>query len=90
MKVKIYDSEKGAETLVVVPCGKSSARQRMGRAGRVSNGECYRIYTKEAYEKMPDRLSPEILRVDLANVILKIKGLGIGDITSFEMLDSPK
>lgn len=90
VKIKLYDSEKGAESLVVVPCGKSSARQRMGRAGRVSNGECYRIYTKQAYESMPDRLPPELLRVDLSNVVLKIKGLGIGNITSFEMLDSPK
>lgn len=39
---------------------------------------------------MPDRLPPEILRVDLANVILKIKGLGIVDITAFEMLDIPR
>ena len=76
--------------MMVVPCGKMSARQRMGRAGRVKQGECYRIYTKEGYDTMPERVPPEILRIDLSNMILKLKGLGIGDIISFDMLDAPQ
>lgn len=75
--------------MMVMPCGKSSARQRTGRAGRVKKGECYRIYTLEGYEGMMERLPPEVLRIDLANYILKLKGLGIQDITSFEILDQP-
>lgn len=67
----------------MVPCGKSSARQRMGRAGRVKRGECYRVYTREGFEKMQEALPPEIQRVDLANFILKLRGLGIADISSF-------
>jgi HrpA-like RNA helicase len=89
VKVKVFDTEKSVETMMVMPCGKSSARQRLGRAGRVKKGECYRIYTLDEYEKMPDRLPPEILRIDLANYILKLKGLGIQDITRFEVLDPP-
>jgi HrpA-like RNA helicase len=83
VKVKVFDTEKAVETMMVMPCGKSSARQRLGRAGRVKKGECYRIYTLEGYEAMTERLPPEILRIDLANYILKLKGLGIQDITAF-------
>lgn len=75
--------------MMVMPCGKSSARQRLGRAGRVKKGECYRIYTEEAYNSMAERLPPEILRIDLANYILKLKGLGVEDIIRFEVMDAP-
>ena len=44
VKIKIFDWQAGIDKMVVVPCGKSSANQRAGRAGRVTDGECYRIY----------------------------------------------
>ena len=69
--------------MCVVPCGKSSANQRAGRAGRVTDGECFRVYHEQGYNSMPDRLPPEILRIDLTNVVLKLKGLGIADILTF-------
>jgi HrpA-like RNA helicase len=47
------------------------------------------VYHKEGLESMPDRLPPEIMRVDLSNVILKLKGLGIEDILTFDMLERP-
>lgn len=79
----MWDSEKAVETMMVMPCGKSSARQRMGRAGRVKHGECYRVYTKEGYEGMVGSLPPEIQRVELGGYLLKLRGLGVGDVTAF-------
>lgn len=89
VKVKAYDIEKGVEKMIVVPCGKSSAIQRAGRAGRVFDGECFRIYTESAYVKMPDKVLPELLRVDLSSFLLKLLGLGIKDILDFKMVDAP-
>lgn len=43
--------------MITVPCGKSSANQRAGRAGRVSDGECFRVYHKEGFQNMYHRLS---------------------------------
>jgi HrpA-like RNA helicase len=77
------------EKMIVVPCGKNSAIQRMGRAGRVFDGECFRIYTENAYSKMTEKVVPELLRVDLSSFILKLLGLGIKDILGFSMLDKP-
>ena len=79
----MFDWEAGVDKMIVVPCGKSSASQRAGRAGRVQDGECFRIFDQKGLEKMPERLPPEIMRVDLTNFILKLKGLGIEDIVSF-------
>lgn len=86
VKVKMFDWEAGIDKMIVVPCGKSSANQRAGRAGRVNDGECFRAYTEAGFNAMPDRLPPEILRVDVSNFILKLKGLGIEDVVGFEML----
>lgn len=44
--------------MIVVPCGKSSAIQRAGRAGRVFDGECFRMYTQSAYIKMAEKVVP--------------------------------
>ncbi len=83
VKVKSYDMESGVDRLIVVPCGKSSADQRTGRAGRIDDGECYRIYTEDGYKNMPANLPAEILRSDLCGPILKLKGLGVADIMTF-------
>jgi HrpA-like RNA helicase len=86
VKVRMFDWEAGIDKMIVVPCGKSSANQRAGRAGRVTDGECFRAYSEAGFNGMPERLPPEILRVDVSNFILKLKGLGIEDVVAFEML----
>jgi HrpA-like RNA helicase len=86
VKVKMFDWEAAIDKMIVVPCGKSSANQRAGRAGRVTDGECFRVYSEAGFNGMPERLPPEILRVDVSNFILKLKGLGIEDVVAFEML----
>lgn len=90
VKVKLFDWEAAIDKMAVVPCGRTSANQRAGRAGRVQDGECFRIYPEAAHNAMPEKIPPEIMRVDLSGFLLKLKGLGIQDILSFEMLERPE
>ena len=62
-KQKTYNARTGMESLIVTPVSKASANQRAGRAGRVSPGKCFRLYTTTAYEKeLDDNSIPEIQR----------------------------
>ncbi len=76
--------------LPVVPVSKSSADQRKGRCGRVKNGVCIRLYTEEDYEARPRFTLPEILRANLAEVILRMIFLNLGQIRDFPFIDRPK
>jgi len=63
---------------------RSEGEQRAGRAGRTSAGKCFRIYTKEFWEKsMPDYTVPEIQRTSLTSVILTLKCLGVHDVIRY-------
>lgn len=75
--------------LLVSPISKSSADQRKGRCGRVQNGICIRLYSEEDYISRPRFTAPEILRSNLAEVILRMLFLKLGRITSFPFLDKP-
>ncbi|KAL2158204.1 hypothetical protein VTH06DRAFT_4524 [Thermothelomyces fergusii] len=80
----------GQSTLAVVPCSRAAANQRMGRAGRVRPGKCFRLYTKYAYlSEMDESPTPEIQRTSLSSVVLQLKALGIDDLLSFDFLDPP-
>ena len=84
-----FDCVRGVSRLVVGKGTKSNARQRAGRAGRVSRGKCYRLYTAEAYGRMEDCEPPEILRTPLATLVLTLKLLGVENIARFKMLTPP-
>ncbi len=73
----------------VAPVSKSSADQRAGRCGRVENGICYRLYSEEDYLARPRFTPPEILRANLAEVILRMLDLDLGDIERFPFIDPP-
>lgn len=88
-KMRQYNSRTGMEALLVQPVSKSSARQRTGRAGRESSGDCYRLYPEEAFLKLEDETVPEILRTNLSNVILIMKACGIDNVLQFDYLDPP-
>jgi len=75
--------------LPVTPIAQSSADQRAGRCGRVRDGICIRLYSKEDYESRPAFTPPEIMRANLAEVILRMLSLKMGDISSFPFLDRP-
>ncbi|XP_063236844.1 pre-mRNA-splicing factor ATP-dependent RNA helicase DHX16 [Bacillus rossius redtenbacheri] len=85
-----FNSRTGMESLIVVPISKASANQRAGRAGRVAAGKCFRLYTAWAYRhELEDNIVPEIQRVNLGNVVLMLKALGINDLVNFDFLDPP-
>ena len=67
----------------------AQARQRLGRAGRQSPGQCYRLYTEEQFYSLQNTTTPEIQRCNLSSVILQLMALGVKDVTSFEFLDAP-
>jgi ATP-dependent helicase HrpA len=69
---------------------KSSAEQRKGRCGRVQAGVCIRLYSEDGYESRPEFTSPEILRSNLAEVILKMLSLRVSNVASFPFLDAPR
>ncbi|TYT74992.1 ATP-dependent RNA helicase HrpA [Desulfobotulus mexicanus] len=76
-------------SLPIVPISKSSADQRKGRCGRVANGICIRLYSEESYEARERFTTPEILRANLADVLLKMTALRLGDIRDFPFVDRP-
>ncbi|XP_042239234.1 pre-mRNA-splicing factor ATP-dependent RNA helicase DHX16-like [Homarus americanus] len=89
-KQNYFNARSGMESLVVVPISRASANQRAGRAGRVGPGKCFRLYTQWAFEnEMDENTIPEIQRVNLGNVVLQLKSLGIHDLINFDYLDPP-
>ena len=85
-----FDSRKSMDSLEVSMISKSSAEQRKGRAGRVSSGKCYRLYTTDDYEsQMPDRSKPEILRIQLSQVVLKMLEFGVPNVLTFDFVEHP-
>lgn len=78
-----YDQAKRMSSLISTWTSKSNARQRAGRAGRVQNGHYYTMATKARYESFEIAPQPEILRTDLQELCLQIKGMGIKDIKQF-------
>nr|CAD2187636.1 unnamed protein product [Meloidogyne enterolobii] len=89
-KQKVYNPRIRVESLLVCPISKASAMQRAGRAGRTKPGKCFRLYTEKAYKTdMQEQTYPEILRSNLASVVLQLKKLGIDDLVHFDFMDPP-
>ncbi|KAH8918235.1 P-loop containing nucleoside triphosphate hydrolase protein [Atractiella rhizophila] len=89
-KQKIYNPRIRVESLLVSPISKASAAQRAGRAGRTRPGKCFRLYTEKDFVKeLEEQTYPEILRSNLASVILELKKLGVDDLVHFDYMDPP-
>ena len=89
VKEKVFDAKRNMSALVVKRISKSSAEQRKGRAGRMSSGKCYRLYTLEEFRAMDRIALPEILRVHLGQALLKLMEIGVADPLSFDFVQSP-
>uniref|UniRef100_A0A8C8VZW5 Probable ATP-dependent RNA helicase DHX35 n=1 Tax=Peromyscus maniculatus bairdii TaxID=230844 RepID=A0A8C8VZW5_PERMB len=89
MKLRAYNPRTAIECLVVVPVSQASANQRAGRGGRNRSGKCYRLYTEEAFDQLPQSTVPEMQRSNLAPVILQLKALGIDNVLRFHFMSPP-
>ncbi|XP_021519432.1 probable ATP-dependent RNA helicase DHX35 [Meriones unguiculatus] len=89
MKLRAYNPRTAIECLVVVPVSQASANQRAGRGGRNRSGKCYRLYTEEAFDQLPQATVPEMQRSNLAPVILQLKALGIDNVLRFHFMSPP-
>jgi ATP-dependent helicase HrpA len=88
-RISRYSQRTKVQRLPIEPISQASASQRAGRCGRVADGICIRLYSQEDFESRPDFTEPEILRTNLASVILQMASLGLGDIARFPFIDPP-
>jgi len=88
-RIPSYSPRTRTTALPVLPVSQSSANQRLGRCGRVENGVCIRLYDEEDFKSRPFFTSPEILRSNLAEVILRMIFLNLGDVSLFPFIDPP-
>lgn len=84
-----YNPRTRTKRLPVEDISQSSANQRAGRAGRVQDGICIRLYDADDFEKRPRFTQPEIQRANLAEVILRMKAFRLGEIETFPFLNPP-
>jgi ATP-dependent helicase HrpA len=84
-----YSHRLKVQRLPIEPVSQASANQRKGRCGRTSDGICIRLYSEEDFEQRPEFTEPEILRTNLASVILQMTNLGLGDLQKFPFIDPP-
>lgn len=88
-RISQYSPRTRTTSLPVAPVSQSSCNQRKGRCGRVENGVCIRLFSEEDFTKRPEFTKPEILRDNLAEVILRMMYLKLGDIATFPFVDMP-
>ena len=88
-RVKRYSQRSQLERLHVEPISRAAADQRKGRCGRVGPGTCYRLYDEADYESRAAYTDPELLRSSLANVILRMLALQLGEVDEFPFLEAP-
>ena len=88
-RVNRYSPTARTRRLPIEEVAQSSADQRKGRCGRVANGVCIRLYSEQDYLARPRFAQPEIQRANLADVILRLKAFGLGDVERFPFIDRP-
>ena len=89
-RISRYNPRTKVQQLPIEPISQASANQRAGRCGRVAAGVCFRLYSEENFENRPGQTDPEILRTNLAHVILQMINLGLGDIHAFPFMQPPE
>ena len=89
-RVKRYSARAKVEQLHVENISQAAARQRAGRCGRVAAGVCIRLYAEDDFAQRPEFTDPEIIRSNLAAVILRMAALNLGDVAAFPFLEAPE
>nr|MDJ0975671.1 ATP-dependent RNA helicase HrpA [Planctomycetota bacterium] len=89
-RINRYSNRRRVQRLPIEHISQASAAQRAGRCGRVADGICIRLYTEREFGKRDTFTAPQILRSNLAAVILQMKALGLGDVEAFPFIDPPK
>ncbi|RUL91390.1 ATP-dependent RNA helicase HrpA [Verrucosispora sp. FIM060022] len=88
-RISRYSQRLKVQRLPIEPVSQASANQRKGRCGRTSDGICIRLYDEQDFLSRPEFTDPEILRTNLASVILQMTAIGLGDIAAFPFIDPP-
>ena len=88
-RISRYSVRTKVQRLPIEEISQASARQRAGRCGRVADGICIRLYSEEDFDSRPEFTEPEILRTNLASVVLQMTALGLGEIESFPFVEPP-
>ncbi len=88
-RISRYSYRTKVQRLPIEPISQASANQRKGRCGRTEEGICIRLYSEEDFLSRPEFTDPEILRTNLASVILQMTALGLGDIEAFPFVEAP-
>jgi ATP-dependent helicase HrpA len=88
-RISRYSYKTKVQRLPIEPISQASANQRMGRCGRTQNGICIRLYSEDDFLSRPEFTAPEILRTNLASVILQMLSLDLGDIEQFPFIQKP-
>lgn len=88
-RISRYSHRTKVQRLPIEPVSQASANQRKGRCGRTSDGICVRLYSEDDFAARPEFTDAEILRTNLASVILQMTAAGLGDIEKFPFIDPP-
>ncbi|MEO3972596.1 ATP-dependent RNA helicase HrpA [Streptomyces sp. CAU 1734] len=88
-RISRYSHRTKVQRLPIEAISQASANQRKGRCGRTSDGICVRLYSEDDFDSRPEFTDAEILRTNLASVILQMTAAGLGDIEKFPFIDPP-
>src|SRR5580658_3679567 len=88
-RISRYSHRTKVQRLPIEPISQASANQRKGRCGRTADGICIRLYSQADFESRPEFTDPEILRTNLASVILQMAAIGLGNVPAFPFIDPP-
>jgi ATP-dependent helicase HrpA len=88
-RISRYNRRTKVQRLPIEPVSQASADQRAGRCGRVGPGTCIRLYSEDDYLERPRFTEPEVLRTNLASVILQMTSIGLGDVAAFPFVEPP-
>ncbi len=88
-RISRYSRRLKVQRLPIEPVSQASANQRAGRCGRVAAGICIRLYAEEDFDNRDEFTEPEILRTNLASVILQMTAIGLGDVGRFPFVEPP-